>query len=181
MEEESQEEERTNQMLPWLFHSKLAEVDEKHPTRCVTAAVHWLLCKAAFKTNISQSKVAKKFLVQPKKLHIAIMGQKYDTGQKLTKKEKVERAAATSTTPSKPKVAKQDTMKNPKDQPMEADSAKAVDTPDPIDIDSDDDLWDPFSDQQKRFGGDVDDDVLMQPGSDTEKKVFKTKKPTAAK
>ena len=83
-------------MLLRPFHPKLAEVDEKHPTRCVTAAVHWLLCKAAFKTNIPQSKVAKKFLVQSKKLHIAITGRKYDMCQKLTKKEKVEQAAATS-------------------------------------------------------------------------------------
>ena len=63
-EEATLEEEGANQMLPWPFHPKLAEVDKKHPTRCVTAVVHWLLCKA-FKTNISQSKVAKKFLVQP--------------------------------------------------------------------------------------------------------------------
>ena len=169
-------------MLPWPFHPKLAEVDEKHPTRCVPAAVHWLLCKAAFKTNISQSKVAEKFLVQPKKLHITITGQKYDASQKLTKKEKAEQVAATSTTPSKPKVTKQDTTKDLKDQPMEADRAKTVDgTSDPINIDSDDDLLDPFSDQQKRFCGDVDDDRLTEPGSDMENKVFKTKKPTVAK
>ena len=88
--------------------------------------------------------------------------------------------AATSTTPSKPKVTKEDTMKDPKDQPMEADPAKTVDaTSDPIDINSDDELSDPFSDQQKS-GGDVDDDVLTQPGCDMDK-VFKTKKPTAAK
>ena len=78
-EEETLEEEGANQMLPQPFHPKLAEVDEKHPTRCVSAAVHWLLCKAAFKTNISQSKAAEKFLVQPKKLHIAITSHKYDT------------------------------------------------------------------------------------------------------
>ena len=72
-------------------------------------------------------------------------------------------------------------MKDPKDQPMEADPAKTVDvTSDPIDIDSDDELLDPFSDQQKTSGGDVNDDVLMQPSCDTDK-VFKTKKPMVAK
>ena len=65
---------------------------------------------------------------------------------------------------------------------MEADPAKPVDgTSDPINIDSDDKLPDPFSDQQKRSGLDVDNDVLVQPGCDMEKKVFKAKKPTAAK
>ena len=111
--EEETLEEGANQMLPQPFHSKLAEVGGKHPTRCVAAAVHWLLCKAAFKTNISQSKVAEKFMVQPKKLHITITGHKYDMGRKLTKKEKAEQVAATNTTPLKPKVAKQDTMKDP--------------------------------------------------------------------
>ena len=60
---------------------------------------------------------------------------------------------------------------------MEADPAKTVDdTSDPIDIDSDDELLDPFSDQPKGSG-----DVLTQPGSDMEKKEFKTKKPTTTK
>ena len=40
-------------------------------------------------------------------------GQKNDAGHKLTKKEKVEHAATLSTTPFKPKVAKQDSMKDP--------------------------------------------------------------------
>ena len=40
-------------------------------------------------------------------------GQKYDARHKLMKKEKAEHAAALSTTPSKPKVAKQDSMKDP--------------------------------------------------------------------
>ena len=61
-EEQTLEEEGANQMFLWPFHPKLAEVDEKHPTRCLAAAVHWLLCKDAFKTNISQRKVAEKFL-----------------------------------------------------------------------------------------------------------------------
>ena len=45
----------------------LAKLDEKHLTRCATVAVHWLLRRAAFKTNISQNKVAEKFQVAPEK------------------------------------------------------------------------------------------------------------------
>ena len=73
-EEELEEEEGSNQMLPQPFHPTLAKLDEKHPTRCATAAVCWLLRRAAFKTYISQNKVAEKFQVAPKKLHEAIMG-----------------------------------------------------------------------------------------------------------
>ena len=40
-------------------------------------------------------------------------GQKYDAEHKLTKTEKAEHAAALSTTPSKPKVAKRDSTKDP--------------------------------------------------------------------
>ena len=82
----------------------------------MAATVHFLLCKAAFQTKLSQTKVVEKFLVQPKKLHIAMTGQKCDAGCKLTKKEKAERAAALSTTPSKRKVAKQDRTKDPKEK-----------------------------------------------------------------
>ena len=87
-EEELEEEEGSNQMLPRLFHPILAKIDKKHPTRCAAASVHWLLRKAAFKTKVSQNKVAEKFWVAPKKLHEAIMGRKYDPGQKLMKKQK---------------------------------------------------------------------------------------------
>ena len=75
-------------MLPWLFHPDLAQLDEKHPTQCVAAAVHFFLRKAMFKTAILQTKVAGKFRVAPKKLHKAITGQKYDPGHKPTKAER---------------------------------------------------------------------------------------------
>ena len=80
IEEELVEEEGSNQMLPQPFHPILAEIDEKHLTRCATMAVHWLIRKAGFKTNISQNKVADKFRVAPKKLHEAITRRKYDPG-----------------------------------------------------------------------------------------------------
>ena len=110
-------------------------IDEKHLTQCIAAAVHWLIWKAVFKTKISQNKVAEKFLVQPKKLHIAIMGRKYDPGRKPTKKEKTEQAAA-MVTPSKPKVAKQDTAQE--DTTQLSEDTTTID----IDLDS---LPDPFA------------------------------------
>ena len=61
-------------MLPQPFQPDLAKIDKKHPTRCVAVAVHFLLCKATFKTAVSQTKVAEKFWVTPKKLHEAITG-----------------------------------------------------------------------------------------------------------
>ena len=79
-EEELEEEEGSDQMLPQPFHPMLAKLDEKHPTRCAAVVVHWLIRRAAFKTNVSQNKVAEKFWVAPKKLHESIMGWKYDPG-----------------------------------------------------------------------------------------------------
>ena len=75
-------------MLPQSFYPNLAKLDEKHPTQCVAATVHFLLTKATFKTAILQNKIAEKFRVAPKKLHQAITGQKYDPGYKPTKAEK---------------------------------------------------------------------------------------------
>ena len=98
-EEETLEEQGVSQMLPQPFVPKLVAIVKKLLTRCVTVAVHWLIWKVAFETKISQNKVAEKFLVQPKKLHIAITGKKYDPGRKLTKKENVEWAAAQAPNP----------------------------------------------------------------------------------
>ena len=149
----------------------------------MAATVHFLLRKPAFQTKLSQTKVVEKFLVQPKKLHIAMTGQKYDAGHKLAKKEKAECAAASSTTPSKLKVAKQDSTKDPqektKEQPMETDRTKMVDKA--INTDSDNELPNPFPDQQKQFSGNIPDDALTQKGSNTQEKAFRTKNIPASK
>ena len=125
-EEELEEEEGSNQMLPWLFHPTLAKLDEKHLTRCAAATVHWLLRRAAFKTNVSQNKVAEKFQVAPKKLHEAIMGQKYDPGQKMMKTQKEakddkEKQKKQKTTPEKepPEKATPDTTEMDTMPPLE--------------------------------------------------------------
>ena len=91
-------------MLPWLFHPDLTQIDEKHPTQCVAVTVHFLLRKVTFKTAISQTKVAEKFRLAPKKLHKAITGQKYDPGHKSTKVErKQKKADAVKPSPKKDK------------------------------------------------------------------------------
>ena len=178
--EETLEELGLNQILPQPFHPKLSATDEKHPTGCVAASVHFLIQRAAFQSKISQSKVAKKFLVHLKKLHLAISGLKYDLRRKLTKKEKAEKAAATSTlaTPQ-PKVVKKN---QPRDKPMEQDTPKTTKgTTNVVNLDSDSDLPDPFADLQDKADDPISDDLPTQPGSDansSDTKTFTMKKPT---
>ena len=110
-------------------------------------------------------------------------GQKYDARHMLMKKEKAEHEADSSTTPFKPKVAKQDSTKDPqekmKEQPMETDPTKTVD--EAIDTDSNDELPDPFADQQKQFSDNIPDDTPTQEGSNTHEKAFRTKNIPASK
>ena len=75
----------------------------KNTTQCVAATVHFLLRKATFKTAISQTKVAEKFRVAPKKLHKAITGWKYDPGHKPTKVERTQEANTVKPSPRKDK------------------------------------------------------------------------------
>ena len=69
-------------------------MNNKHPTCCLAAAVHYTLCQKLFnKFKESQSNVADQFLVEHKKFFTSIMGCKYDTGRKLMKAEKKEKEA----------------------------------------------------------------------------------------
>ena len=95
MAEESFKEECSNKVLPWPFHPKLDNVPAKHATCCVAAAVHMLLCKHFFNTKMSQAKCANLFAVHPKKLHMAVLGQKYDQGKKVSKCKSMEPSLAT--------------------------------------------------------------------------------------
>ena len=56
---------------------------------------------------------------------------------------------------------------------METDPTKMVD--EAIDTDSDNELPDPFLDQQKQFSGNILDDTPTQKGSNTQEKAFRTK------
>ena len=93
--EESFKEECSNKVLPWPFHPKLDNVPAKHATCCVAAAVHMLLCKRFFNTKMSQAKCANLFAVHPKKLHMAVLGQKYDQGKKVSKCKSMEPSLVT--------------------------------------------------------------------------------------
>ena len=118
------------------------------------------------------------------KVQLPISGKKYNTRRKPTKKEKAERAAAT-TTPSKPKVAKQDTTQEDTTQPSE--DTTTID----IDLDS---LPDPFAPKEttpKTLGTKEDQsaesiqeemdtmqELISDDDNDASLKSFKTKNPT---
>ena len=119
-----------------------------------------------------------------KHFYCALTGKKYDAGRKPSKKEKAERAAAT-TTPSKPKVAKQDTTQKDTTQPSEDTIT--------IDIDSDS-VPDPFAPKEMtpKMSGTKEDqsaeniqeemDTMLELISDDDNnappKSFTTKDPT---
>ena len=172
--EETFEEECSNVVLPQPFHPKLDKIPAKHATHCKAAAVHMLLHKRFFDTKMSQAKVADNFMAHPKKLHMAVSRRKYDPGKKVTKCKTSE---IPKTTPKKAK-------KDPKDQPR---AEPKVDTEenqptmstqdDPVDVDSDKEVLDPFGEQQQHDEGELDDDLLTQLGDD-EPKGFSMKDPT---
>ena len=86
IQEEITEEYCCNLILPQPFHPKLSDISFKHPTRCLTAAAHFLIRKELFNSKYPQLLVAKDFAVAEKKLHLAISGRKYDPGKKAPKK-----------------------------------------------------------------------------------------------
>ena len=85
--EELNEENCCNLILPQPFHPKFAKLDTKDPTRCLAAAVHFLIRKKLFNSKVTQLHVAKVFAVAEKKLHLAISGRKYDPGKKASKRK----------------------------------------------------------------------------------------------
>ena len=62
---------------------------------------------------------------------------------------------------------------------METDPTKMVD--EAINTDSNNELPDPFLDQQKQFSGDILDKAPTQKGSNTHEKAFRTKSIPASK
>ena len=114
---------------------ELTKCPTKHATRCLALAVHYTIHRCLFQNQGSQGIIANKFGMECKHFYCTLTGKKYDTGRKPTKKEKAEQAA-TMTTPSKPKVAKQDTTQQDTTQPLE--DITTID----IDLDS---LTDPFA------------------------------------
>ena len=92
--EEAYEQKGVNTVLPCPHHPKLDGVDAKHPTCCLTAAVHYTLHERLFdKFKESQAGVTDLFLVECKKFFTSITRCTYDTGKKLPKVEKKEKGA----------------------------------------------------------------------------------------
>ena len=107
MAEESFEEECSNKVLPWPFHPKLDNVPAKHATRCVAVAVYMLLHKHFFNTKMSQAKCTDLFAIHPKKLHMAVLGRKYDPGKNVSKCKSTEPSLATEKKQEKTTTEKQ--------------------------------------------------------------------------
>ena len=106
-EEETFEESCINSILLMPYHSKLSKIDYEHVSRCLAATIHMVLRKRMFHMRESQAKVAERFAVHPKKLHMACSGRKYDAGKKPSKKKQPltkPTPKQKSTTPPEPSV-----------------------------------------------------------------------------
>ena len=99
-QEEITEENCCNLILPRPFHPKLSGIVFKHPTRCLAAAVHFLIRKKLFNSKYPQLLVAKDFAVSEKKLHLAVSGRKYDPGKKAPKKRRTSDVKTAALKPS---------------------------------------------------------------------------------
>ena len=115
---------------------------------------------------MSRAKVADNFAVHPKKLHLVVSGRKYDPGRKPTKCKISE---TPKTTPKKAKKNAQEQLKGNTEENQPTMSTQD----DPVDVDSDKDLPDPFEEQQ-HDEGELGDDPLTQLGDD-EPKSFSMK------
>ena len=166
--EESFNEEYANKVLPWSFHPKLDKVPAKHATCCVAAAVHMLLWKCFFNSQMSKAKCADLFTIHPKKLHTAVSGRKYDPGKKVSKHK------STEISPATPKKQKKTNLENTETTEPTEGTDVATTAPDDefSDLDTDESLLDPFS-----TTGKADDDLLNQPVDDKLGKSFSTKPP----
>ena len=105
---------------------------------------------------MSQAKVADNFAVHPKKLHLMVSGRKYDPGKKPTK------CKISETPKTTPKKAKKNLQDQPQDQQKgttEENQSTMSTQDDPVDVKSDEDLPDPFGEQQ-HDEGELGDDPL---------------------
>ena len=104
-EEETFEESCINSILLMPYHPNLSKIDYKYATRCLAATIYMTLRKRMFNMKESQAKVAERFAVHPKKLHMACSGRKYDAGKKPSKnKQPMDKQTPKqkSTTPPEP-------------------------------------------------------------------------------
>ena len=105
---------------------------------------------------------------------MVVSGRKYDPGKKMTKYKTNETPKTT------PKKSKKNPEHQPQDKPKvdtEENQPTMSTQDDPVDVDSDEELPDPFQEQQQHDKGELDNDLLTQPGDD-EPKGFSTKDST---
>ena len=119
---------------------------------------------------MSQAKVADNFAVHPKKLHLVVSGRKYGPGKKLTKSCKISETPKTT-----PKKAKKNLQDQPKGNTEENQPTTSTQD-DPVDVDSDKDLPDPFGEQQ-HDEGELGNDLLTQLGGMMNQNVSAGKTP----
>ena len=157
MAEKSFEKECSNKVLPQPFHPRLDNVPGKHATHCVAVAVHMLLCKHFFNIKMSQAKCTDLFTIHPKKLHMAVLGQKHDPGKKVSKCKSMEPLLATQKKQDKTNTEKAE-MTGPT---KEADAATMTPDDEISELDTDDSLPDPFTpkEQPKMLGTKEDQGV----------------------
>ena len=122
-DEEMFEQRAVNNMLPRPHHPNLEAVDPKHPTRALTAAIHYQIRKKMFtKFPASQTKIANLFQVERKKFFTSITGREYEGGKKMMKKkvktsdtkEAKESTSPTQTDPEMPPLDDEDALMRPK-------------------------------------------------------------------
>ena len=163
-QEEITEEYCCNLILPQPFHSKLSGISFKHPTRCLTAAAHFLIRKELFNSKYPQLLVAKDFAVAEKKLHLTVSRRKYDPGKKAPKKRHTSngKTAAPTAAPKASTSQEQPQSKSITEQQSQSESITeqqpqsetATDTQQehvPSQFSSDDSLPDAFPSSTKTF------------------------------
>ena len=91
-----------NTLLPRLHHPALDSIPPKHPTRALTAAIHYHLWKRmCTKFNASQTEIADLFQVERKTFFTSITGHEYDPGRKPTKSKKLKTSPKKDTSTEK--------------------------------------------------------------------------------
>ena len=137
-QEETIEEYCSNLILPQPFHPILSDIPFKHPTRCLAAAVHFLIRKKLFNSKYPQLQITKDFAVAEKKLHLAASRRKYDLGKKAPCKRT---ASGNIPTPTKMSTHEKEQQHTQSDTITETPEASQMSEP----KDDDESLPDPFT------------------------------------
>ena len=101
-------------MLPRPHHPNLDKIPAKHPTRAISAAIHYQLHKKMFtKFTASQTDVADLFQLQQKKFFMNVTGHEYDPSKKPTKAKKLKTSSQEGKSEQKTPAAKKEDHPTP--------------------------------------------------------------------